>query len=193
MIHADVEVSGTEKSLEPGAEDSEFLGAGGQMVRKRSLLLFQPRHVRVAEHRNAIGHECEDLLDGVLETFGGLVRQAVNQIHAEAFEAKLARCENQITRHFIGLHAMNRFLYLWLKILDAHAESIEPEAPQSFQVRAIRDARVHFNSNLGVGRKRKPLPRVTEKVFHLRGTEIRGRAAAPVELNHGPLFRDPFG
>ncbi len=140
--------------------------------------------MRVTEHRDAIGHKREHLLDRVLETFGGLVRQAVDQIHIEAFEAEFARRENQVARHFVRLDAMNRLLHLRLKILNAHAEAVEAEPPQSFQVRAICDARIDFNSNFGVRRERKSLARVTEEIFHLRGSEIRGRAAAPVKLNH---------
>ena len=31
---------------------------------------------------------------------------------------------------------------------------------------------------------------MAEKIFHLRGGEISGRAAAPVKLNHGAIFRN---
>ena len=116
----------------------------------------------VAEHRDAIGRERQSLINRVLETLGGLIRQAVDQVHVEAFEAEFARGDNQIARHFVGLHAMNRFLHLGLKILNAHAQAVEAEATQGFQMRAIGDARVNLDSNLRIRRERKTLSRVAE-------------------------------
>ena len=85
---------------------------------------------------------------------------------------------------------MDGFLHFRLEILNAHAEAVEAEAAQGFEVRAAGDARVDFDSDFGVGREGKSLARVAEEIFHLRGREIRRRAAAPVELDHGALFRD---
>ena len=149
---------------------------------------MQPGHVRVAEHGDAIGRERQSLVDRVLETLGGLVRQAVDQVHVEAFEAEFARGGDQIARHFIGLHAMNRFLHLGLEILNAHAQAVEAQAAQRFQMRAIGDARVDLDSDFRIRRERKTLARVAEKIFHLRGRQIRGRAAAPVKLDHAGDF-----
>src|SRR3984885_7431647 len=33
---------------------------------------------------------------------------------------------------------------------------------------------------------------MAEKILHLRGSQIRGRSAAPVKLNHGAIFRNPL-
>ena len=88
---------------------------------------------------------------------------------------------------------MNRLLHFRLKILNAHAQPVESEPAQRFEMRAAGDARVDFDSDFRVGRERKSLARIAEKIFHLRGREIRRRAAAPVKLNHGPLFRNSFG
>ncbi len=60
------------------------------------------------------------------------MRQAVDQVDVEAFESEFARGEDQVAGHFIGLHAMDRFLHLGLKILNAHAEAVEAEAAQAF-------------------------------------------------------------
>ena len=78
MVHSDVDVSGIEKPFEPGAKDAELLGSFGQVRGKCALLLFEPRHVRVAEHGHAVGREREHLVDGVLEAGGRLIRQTVD-------------------------------------------------------------------------------------------------------------------
>ena len=85
---------------------------------------------------------------------------------------------------------MDGLLHLGLKILNAHAEAVESEATQSFQMRAAGDTRVDFNSDFGVRRKKESLARVCEEVFELRGRKIRGSAAAPVELNYRAFARN---
>ncbi len=57
-------------------------------------------------------------------------------------------------------------------------------------MRAIGDARIDLDSNFRVGREGETLARVAEKIFHLRGSKIGGRAAAPVKLDHGAIFRN---
>jgi hypothetical protein len=52
--------------------------------------------------------------------------------------------------------------------VDSHAQTIESQAAQGFQMRATSDARVNLDADLRVGRERKTLARVAEKVFHLR-------------------------
>ena len=190
VVHADVKVARAEKAFETSAKDAEFFHSFRQVRFERALLLLQPGHVRVAEHGDAIGRERQSLVNRVLETFRGLVGQAVDQIHVEALETEFARGDDQIARHFVGLHAMNRFLHLGLKILDAHAQAVEAEAAQRFQMRAIGDAWVNFDADLRIGRERKTLARVAEKILHLRGSQIGGRSAAPVKLNHGAIFRN---
>ena len=118
--------------------------------------------MRVAEHGHAVGRERQHLVDRRLKCLGGLVRQAVNQIHAQAFKSQFARRQDQVARHFVRLHAVNRLLHLRLEILNAHAEPVESETPQRFQMRAAGHARIDFDSDLGVRRERKPLARVPE-------------------------------
>src|SRR5271167_1490957 len=107
MVHADVDVSGSKKFVEPRAEDAEFLLVRGQMRLKRTLLLLQPGYVRIAEHGHSVRSEREHLVDRRLKTRGGLVRESVDQIDAEALKSQFARRKNQVARHFIRLHAVN--------------------------------------------------------------------------------------
>ena len=136
---------------------------------ERTLLLLEPRYVRVAEHRDAVGREREHLLDRGLKRFGGLMRQAVDEVDVEALKAQLARGGDQVARHFVWLHAVDRLLHLRLEILDAHAEAVEAHAPQRFEMRAAGDTRVDLDPDFGVRVEGKPLARVTEEIFELRG------------------------
>src|SRR5580704_7026545 len=79
---------------------------------------------------------------------------------------------------------MNGLLHLEIEILYAQAQSIEAETPQSFEMPHAGDARIDFDAYFGVRSKRKSFGREPEEVLHLRGREIGGRAAAPVELHH---------
>ena len=160
------------------------------MSRKCALLLPQPGDVRIAEHGHAVGSERQHLFNRCLKCRRILIRQSVDQVHAQTFEAQLARCENQIACHFVRLDAADRLLHLRLKILNTHAQAIESEPPQRFQVRAAGDARVHLNTNFGVRREREPFARVAEKILHLRWRQKRRRTSSPVELDDRPLLRN---
>jgi len=91
MIHADVEIARAEKSFEPGAEDAKLFHSFRQVLRERTLLFFQPRHMSVAEHGDTIRRERQSLINRVLETLRCLVGQAVDQVHIQAFETEFTR------------------------------------------------------------------------------------------------------
>src|ERR1700680_1917781 len=74
-----------------------------------------------------------------------------------------------------------------MEILDAHAEAVETEFAEGFEVFARRDTRIDFDADFGVGREREVIPGEAEKVFDLRRSQIGGSAAAPVELHHGAV------
>src|SRR5262249_39608246 len=172
-----------DKLEKSGAKDLEFLHAFRKKRGERTLLFFEPGNVGVAEQSDAVGIERNDLIDRGGKTRWILMRKAVNQVHVDAVEAELARAENEISRKFVWLNAMNRFLYFRMKILNTHAKAIEAEAAQNFQMVAIRNARVHFNTEFGVGSKGKAVPRERKQLFDLLRSEIGWCATAPVELH----------
>src|SRR5271170_3775203 len=53
---------------------------------------------------------------------------------------------------------------------------------------AIGNARINLDADLRVWGEGKSLARVAEEIFHLRGSQIGGRSAAPVKLNHRTVF-----
>ncbi len=76
-----------------------------------------------------------------------------------------------------------------MKILNPHAQPVESQLAQRFQVRLRRHPRIDLDPDLRVRRKFKPLGRKPEKLFHLPGHQIRRRPAAPVKLHHRPFAR----
>src|SRR6266853_1293945 len=100
------------------------------------------------------------------KALGRLQRKAVDQVHIDAVEAKPPRSHNEIARHFERLDAVNDFLHLGVKILYAHAQSIEAEAAE----RLRRDARVDLDADFRVGREGEALRGITEELLHLLGS-----------------------
>ena len=119
-----------------------------------------------------------------------LVGKAVNQIDVDAIEAEFARGEEQVARHFVGLNAMHRFLHIGVEVLNAHAETVEAELAQSFEMLAGGYARVDLDAYFTVGVEMKVLFGECEQILDLIGCQVRWRAAAPMELDHGAILRD---
>src|SRR6516165_8772460 len=147
------------------------------------MLFFEPWHVSIAEHGDAIGGQANDLLDGVREALGGLIRQSVNQVHIDAVEAKLASGGDEVTGGFERLNAMDGLLDILLEILDAHAEAVEAHLANLFHMGARGNARINLNTNFSVAGKRETLARVGEEILNLFRREVGGSAAAPMELD----------
>src|SRR5260370_19660206 len=101
-----------------------------------SLLLLQPRHVRVAEEGDAIGSESKNLIHGVGKSVRRLVGKAVNQIYVDAIEAEFAGGEEQVARHFVRLNAVHCLLHIGVEIPSAHAETTQAELAQRFEMLA---------------------------------------------------------
>ncbi len=189
VVHANIEIAGFEKFQHPRSKNLKFLHAFGQMRREGALLLLQPGHVGVAKQSDAIRRELQNLVDGMREAFRRLVWQAKNQIHINTVEAKLAGGLNEIARQFERLVAMNSLLYLGMKILDAHAEPVEAEPAECFEVRPGSHARVDLDADFGLFRKMEALASRAEEVLNLFGRQIGWSSSAPVKLNHGPFAR----
>src|SRR6266851_7016930 len=190
VVHADVEIAGLEKLEQAHAEDLEFLHAFRQVRGEGALLLLQPRHVRVAEESDAIRGESNNLIHGVGKRVCRLVGKAVNQIYVDAVEAEIARGEEKVARHLVGLDAVHRLLHIGVEVLNAHAETVEAELAQSFEVLAGGYTRVDFDTNLAVGVEMEMLFRECEEILDLLGGEVGWRATAPMELDDRAIFRN---
>ena len=70
-----------------------------------------------------------------------------------------ARAGNQVARHLQRLDAVDGFLHFGMEILNAHAQAIEAEAPQCFQMLRAGDARIDLDADFGVRAQMKTSPR----------------------------------
>src|SRR6266478_7647235 len=190
MVHADVEIAGLEKFEQAHAEDFEFFHAFREMRGEGALLFLQPRHVCVAEESDAVRGESENLIHGVGESDCRLVGKAVNQIDVDAVEAEIARGEEKVARHLVGLDAVHSLLHIGMEVLNTHAETVEAELAQSFEVLAGGYTRVDFDTNLAVGVEMEMLFSECEEILDLLGCQVGWRAAAPMELDYGAILRD---
>src|SRR4029077_3305299 len=190
VIHTDIQISGFEKLEQTGAKNLKLLHAFRQMPRKRALLFFEPRHVRIAEQGHAVRGQLQNLVNRMRESLRALIGQSVNQIHVDALEAQLTSGKEQIAGQFERLNAVNGLLHFAMEILDSHAQAIESQAAQSFEVLAGRDARVDLNADLRVGCKRKASAHSSKQVFDLFGGQIGRSSATPMKLHDLTVFRN---
>src|SRR5262245_15176269 len=80
VIEPDVPVAGAGQLANRFDKDSKLLHSLGQVTLEASLLFFHPRHMRIAEHGDAIRLHVDDLADCVAEAPRGLVRKPVDQV-----------------------------------------------------------------------------------------------------------------
>ncbi len=112
--------------------------------------------------------------------------QSINQIDIDRLEARFAAQVEYRSGHLIRLNAMDRFLYDQVEILNAHGYPVESQAPEHLDLGFRSCARVHLDADFRVLCEGKAVPDVVKEVLHLGGTEIGWRAAAPMQLHHGP-------
>src|SRR4029077_13619754 len=76
-----------------------------------------------------------------------------------------------------------------MKILNTHAETIEAQATQSFEMFAVGDPGIDLDTDFRVRRKIKMLARESKQIVKLLRGEISRGAAAPMKLHHRAIAR----
>ena len=162
------------------------------------LLLLQdflrgldPRHVRVAEHRQPVGLHFQHDIERFVERLRRLVRQAVNQVEVDRAVTQFAHPIHRLLRHFARLDAVNGLLHLRVEILHAHRGAVETDFAQRDHVLAREPARVHFHAGFDVRRKREMLVDDFAEPADFVGLQKRRRAAAEMELDGFALRIQP--
>src|SRR5260370_9677022 len=91
-----------------------------------------------------------------------LVGRAVNQVNVDTVKTQLAGGEEQIARHFERLNAVDGFLHVGMKVLNAHAEPVETHLANGFEVLAGSHSRIDFDADFAVGSEMETLARETD-------------------------------
>src|SRR4051812_47172773 len=109
----------------------------------------------VAEYCQPVRTKLEHEVERVLKRHASLFRKSVNEIGIDALETQATRIFEQFPRMLERLYPAHGQLDIPVEVLNAHADSIESEAPQSAQVFERRDARIDFNRIFTIGGERK--------------------------------------
>ena len=91
--------------------------------------------------------------DGGLDAVERLVRQAVNQVDADGFEAGFAGGFDDVAGFFHALDAVDGCLHFGVEVLDADAHAVEAEAAEVVHGVAADFAGVDFDGVFAVGQE----------------------------------------
>ena len=88
-----------------------------------------------------------------IKGLGRLLRQPINQINIDRFEAALARRLNQGKHLFSWLDPVHCLLHRRVEVLHPKAEPIETQLGQGVESAWAHRSRVDFNGLFGAGRE----------------------------------------
>ncbi len=187
MVHTDGAVARLDEQSPCICEEFVFFGAHGPAVTLQPpLVLDLVRNMRVAVHGEPVRAQVDSRLDGLFPRFGPLFRQPVDQVYIHAAKAQFAAPSDQPARFGFGLVTVDDLLHVRVEVLHAHADPVESQRAQRFELLPCRHARVHFECNFCIPRDGEvPRERAEQRPYLRHGQERRG-AAAPVYLPHGP-------
>ena len=170
VVHTDIEVTRFDKLHQPRAKNRKLLHPFRQMCSERALLFLQPWHVGITEQRNPVGLQLQNLVHRVAEALWRLIRQAINQIHVDAVKLQFPCCHQQIACQFERLNPMDGGLHFRVKVLNPHAQAVESQFAQRFQVRPGSHAGIDLDPDFRVGRKLKMLSGEFKQIRNLFGS-----------------------
>ncbi len=146
------------------------------------LMAFHPRHVGIAEQRDAGRIEPDRERDHGLDAGDILVRQAVHQIEVDGRNAVAAKPAADPFDNLERLVTVDRRLDLGVEVLDADAGAVDAGRGQGGDIVLGRVARVDLDGELGAGGDIEGLTQGGDQGQPVGGTEHRRAAAAPVQV-----------
>ena len=154
MVEADRDVAAF---LGQHAMDRVLLGEARQRPGQRVfgdelLVLLHPRHMGVAEHRDAVGVERQRAPRGAGDALLGLQRQAVDEVEVHRADAERARLGGAILGLLVGLAPADRLLHRRLEVLHAEADAGDAHVAERLMAVGRQRGRVELDGDLGVGR-----------------------------------------
>ena len=190
MVHADIDVARRGQAADGQLQQFELALRRRHVFAADQPLRANPLgQVGIAVGGDAIGAQGDDLAEGGVEAGHGLQRQAVDQVHGDRLELRLAGRLHQVEDLLLALHAVDRFLHLLVEILHAEAQAVEALRAQLGDALAADGARVDFDGKL-VGVTLVEVEVLAQAAHHLAellAGQVGRRAAAQVQL--GELAR----
>ena len=168
VVHTDEDIAAFGQGLDAVLQHIEFFfAAGNGFGIDAALRLEDMRQVGVVIKGKAVGIERQDSVDGGFDAFGGLVRQAVNQIDADGFESGFAGSIDDFFGFVIALDAVDCCLHFGIKVLNADAHAVEAELAEHEDGFAADFSRVDFDGVFATGDKLEMFAYHTEYAFDL--------------------------
>ena len=183
VVHTDEDIAAFGQGLDAVLQHIEFFFATGNGFGiDTALRLEDMRQMGIVIKGKAVGIERQDSVNGGFDAFGGLVRQAVNQIDADGFESGFAGGIDDFFGFVVALDAVDCCLHFRVKVLNTDTHAVETEFAQFEDSFAADFARVDFDGVFAVGNQLEVFTNHVEDAFELVVAQECGRAAAEVEL-----------
>ena len=189
VVHADVDVAGGGQASDGELEQLELaLRRRHVLGANQALGLEQLRQVGIAVGGDAVRTQGDDLVEGGIEAGHRLQRQAVDQVDAHRFEARLPGGVHQGDDILLALHAVDRLLHVEVEVLDAEAQAVEAQVMELVDLLGGHGARIHLQGELALGGRSEVegLVQRRHQLAELGVAQIGRRAAAQVQLGHAP-------
>ena len=185
VIHTHIVVVGCRQLVNAVSQNRQFFPGIGQIFGVDAALRFKAfRQVGIVKHRQPVRAHLDNGVQGAVEGFQALERQAVDQIHIDGAEAQFPRFLHDRTDHAFRLNTVNGFLYFVFEVLHAKADAVKAQLAQQFQGVGAQFARVDFNREIGIsgGAETELRAQKLHQLGQLLVGQKGGGAAAQVQL-----------
>lgn len=185
VIETDVKVAGGGEPLVREREHGELVLRLRQLgaLLEDALRGLHPGDVRVAEDRESLGGEREDVIQRAREGFRGLQGQAVNEVEIDRGDPRSAEPVHGLMVLRVRLEAVDRALDGRVGVLHTERSAMQPHLPQGGDVLLAEAPRVNFDADFGALGEDEALAQEAGQPSQLLRREKSRGAAAEVQLH----------
>ena len=189
MVQPDVDEAGRRQLRVGGGEHGQLglgLAEAAPRVVEDPLGGLEPGHVRVAEDRQPVGRQGEDVVDRPGERLGRLQRQPVDQVDVDRIESRVAEPGDGADVELVRLPAVHRELHIRVGVLHADRGAVGADHLQGLDVVRGQPPGVDLDAELAVDVEAEVLVDHHAQPGELLGGEEGGRSPAEVHLGDRP-------
>ncbi len=184
MVEADGDIAAL---FRQHAMDRLLLGetlrrAGQARLGNHGLVLLHPWHMRVAEHRGAVGPQFERPPRRAGHAFDRLQWQAIDEVEVQRMDAERAGGLGADLRLLVGLTAADGLLDGGFEILHAEADARHAHVAERGEAVRRKPGGVELDGDFGVRRECEPLAQPAHDRDEFVGRQHGRRAAAPMDV-----------